>query len=713
MSFETDSSSGASTSEEHVIDVALGDDSTPKQQQQQQHQQQSVTKTLHLRWTNIYKSVEIKDDSAAPQQQQQSASSKVTPNPKKSHKVILDKVTGEARPGEILATMGPSGSGKTSLMNVLSGRAAYQEGTITINGKVLSKAGMKKLMFRVAYVKQQDIFFETLTVRDQLTYTAQLRFPDTNTTKEGRTLKICTEVDRILQLLHLTKVAENPIMMCSGGEKKRVNIGTELLTDPSIILLDEPTSGLDSASAVSLLGILKDLAKNHGKTIITSIHQPNSATFLNTFDKLLMLSDGKVVYFGTPADSLNYLKTKGLQCPEGYNAADHWMDLLVTDASVEDDHLSTKTDANANACYRKSLGSFRAPKIYLQATWDNDAVASQLREASDVQLSITGDTNETNATANARKSIFGRGSISGDTIESESSKYATSWMTQYKILTHRALKKSKSTVFSPINIIKTIATGVVVGIVYLNQTYTESNVFNIYAYFFFTMLHWVMTGMYEALFAFPMERIVVNKERATASYRLSAYFCATTTAEMPVFVAMPFVFVVISYWMSVPTLGFTTFFFVLLIALLSVITGQGMGQMVGAAFDDMEIGQSVATVLVLFLMLLGGFFAQNIPAWLSWVRFISPFAYASNAVLGVIFREPIPCDSSRALGSLCVRTVTSDGVGFGFIDPEDLLDSFNVIGTVLFNIGCLVVACIIPRLIAYYCLRRKKAGERE
>ena len=191
--------------------------------------------------------------------------------------------------------MGPSGSGKTSLMNVLSGRASHQDGTISINGKALDKEGMKRLMSKIAYVKQADIFFEQLTVRQQLTYTAQLRFPD-NIDKKERQEKIRTKVDRIIKLLRLTKAQDSPIMMCSGGEKKRVNIGTELITDPQIIMLDEPTSGLDSASAVSLLNVLKDLA-NQGKTIITSIHQPNSESFLN-FDKLLMLSDGNVVYFG-------------------------------------------------------------------------------------------------------------------------------------------------------------------------------------------------------------------------------------------------------------------------------------------------------------------------------------------------------------------------------------------------------------------------------
>ena len=123
--------------------------------------------------------------------------------------------------------------------------------------------------------------------------------------------------------------------MVSGGERKRVNIGSELLTDPAIILLDEPTSGLDSTSAVALMRILDSLAREEGKTIITSIHQPSSAVFFG-FDKLMLLADGNVVYFGTPKDSLEHVKKLGLECPAGYNAADHHMDLLVVDSAIDE-----------------------------------------------------------------------------------------------------------------------------------------------------------------------------------------------------------------------------------------------------------------------------------------------------------------------------------------------------------------------------------------
>ena len=121
---------------------------------------------------------------------------------------------------------------------------------------------MKKLKKKVAYVKQSDLFFGHLTVRDQLTYTAFLRLPSS-----WPKVKKVAEVDRIIKQLRLNKCSDTPIHQISGGEKKRVNIGSELLTDPAIILLDEPTSGLDSTSAVALMSILHTLARDEGKTI--------------------------------------------------------------------------------------------------------------------------------------------------------------------------------------------------------------------------------------------------------------------------------------------------------------------------------------------------------------------------------------------------------------------------------------------------------------
>jgi ABC-type multidrug transport system ATPase subunit len=122
-----------------------------------------------------------------------------------------------------------------------------------------------------------------------------------------------------------------------GGEKKRGNIGSKPVTDPAILLLDEPTSGLDSTSAVVLMRILHDLVRNEGKTIITSIHHRSLAVFF-AFNALMLLTDGKVEYLGTPNGSLEYVRDMGLECPGEYNAADHHMDLLVVDGAIDDDN---------------------------------------------------------------------------------------------------------------------------------------------------------------------------------------------------------------------------------------------------------------------------------------------------------------------------------------------------------------------------------------
>merc|ERR1711865_840978 len=310
---------------------------------------------------------------------------------------------------------------------------------------------------------------------------------------------------------------------------------------------------------------------------------------------------------------------------------------------------------------------------------------------------------QTDNTGSKRSSIF-------EVDRHGESKYTTTWWTQFYTLTHRALNKSKSTVLSPINLLKTVAIGVVVGLVFLGQTYTENDVFNIYSYFFFTMVFWVMSGMFEALFAFPQERVIILKERARASYRLSAYFMSCTVADLPVFLFMPCIYMVISYWMIVPTLGFTTFIAIIGISFLSVMTGQAMGFLIGAGFDDVQVGQAVATVVVLFLMLLGGFFARNIPFWLSWVGYLSPFKYASNAAMLVIFQNPVPCDGSGALSPLCAVDDTTT-----MVSAHAVLTSpnMNVELSIGVNILLLLVFCIVPRLFTYTILRRKKGGERE
>jgi ABC-type multidrug transport system ATPase subunit len=413
---------------------------------------------------------------------------------------------------------------------------------------------MKRLMSKIAYVKQTDIFFGHLTVRDQLTYTALLRLPS-DLPKQSKH----EEVDRIIKMLRLTKVADSPVMLLSGGEKKRVNISTELLTDPSVLMLDEPTSGLDSTSAVALLQMLHKLAKHHGKTVVTSIHQPSSAVF-RSFDRLLVLAEGNVVYFGTPVGSLTYLRDLDLTCPDGYNAADHWMDLLVVDSAIEEEEENIDNDCDTTEhtngveggtsddsgdkvgmgqCLRyrrKSSIARGSPRTQLICAWDTEAVAEQM------------DMAEKEASDSGKEGP-------ADIVK----KYNTTWWTQFSVLTHRSLKNSRSAIFTTINLIKSAALGIVAGLLWFQLGWSEEYVADRSSYYFFTMSYWVFDSMFGSLMAFPSEREVILKERASASYNLSAYFMAKTLSECPTRLALPFIYMIISYWMGAVNSSFAVF----------------------------------------------------------------------------------------------------------------------------------------------------------
>lgn len=244
------------------------------------------------------------------------------------------------------------------------------------------------------------------------------------------------------------------------------------------------------------------------KTIITSIHQPSSSMF-RSFDKLLMLSDGHVVYFGSPEASLEYLEKRQLPCPPGYNAADHWMDLLVTDSAVDEERLENQQQQEEEGPSETGLrqrgtssrlGTHKAdadkaaappvlPRILLQNAWDNEAVAEQLEAA------VSGGGHADDAS-----SVHSDGRKAASAAEPPggggSGKYVTSWWTQYRVLVHRALKNSRSAIFTPLNLCKSVAIGLVAGLLWFQTSYTESNVFDIRSYYFFTMTYWVFDSMY-------------------------------------------------------------------------------------------------------------------------------------------------------------------------------------------------------------------------
>ena len=179
----------------------------------------------------------------------------------------------------------------------------------------------------MAYVQQEDVMFQTLTVRECFMFAAQLRLPSSVDHQQ--------KVDELIENLRLDKAADTKIggplvKGVSGGERKRTSIGVELITDPSLIFLDEPTTGLDSFTAEIVVEILKNLADS-GRTIISTIHQPNTETFEH-FDQLMLMSKGHIIYMNDASKAVDYFKTIGYECPPQTNPADFFMSMMSIEA---------------------------------------------------------------------------------------------------------------------------------------------------------------------------------------------------------------------------------------------------------------------------------------------------------------------------------------------------------------------------------------------
>ena len=225
-----------------------------------------------------------------------------------------------------MSIIGASGAGKTTLLNYLSGRLISQNlektGQIFVNG--VDRDRVRGFSSYSAYVQQDDILFQTMTVRECLEFAAKLKLKGTMEEKMERVDSIISEL-RLTKCQH-TKIGGPLIKGISGGERKRTSIGVELITDPNLIFLDEPTTGLDSFTATSVMETLKDLAKS-GRTIVQTIHQPNSDIF-EMFDKLMLLAKGKVIYFNNAEFAVDYFSNIGYKCPELSNPADYFMSIM-------------------------------------------------------------------------------------------------------------------------------------------------------------------------------------------------------------------------------------------------------------------------------------------------------------------------------------------------------------------------------------------------
>lgn len=497
------------------------------------------------------------------------------------------------RPG-MNAIMGATGSGKTSLLDVIAGRkdpAGLREGKVLVDGKVVTS----DLRLSSAYVVQDDILMGTLTVRENLLFSANLRLnPHQYSSKEKH-----NRVDAIIQDLGLTDCAHTKIGTeflrgVSGGERKRCSIGMELITSPSLLFLDEPTTGLDSNTANCIISLLHRLSRR-GKTVIFSIHQPRYTIF-RQFDHLTLMHKGEVVYAGAAEQALKYFTDLGYQIEAFDNPADFFMDV-------------TNGEAKSTSEAFHSDGQNLLAPTYRQ---------SQLCQNILLELDCVD------------QSIAAGGKLPDRTVE-----YATSFSYQMRVVCGRTVLNSlRNPQTSYAQLALNIFFAVLVGLIYFQMPLTLPEALqNRGGAFFFLIINMVF-GNLSAVELFINERAIFIHENSSGYYRTSVYFLSKIFADLiPNRIIPIFIFSGIAYYMMGLKPNVEAFMYFALNMSLVSLAGVGLAFLVSASVSSFAMANILIALPFVFMMVFGGYLVNlnAMLSWLSWLKWISIFSYGLNA----------------------------------------------------------------------------------
>uniref|UniRef100_A0A0E0JDG4 ABC transporter domain-containing protein n=1 Tax=Oryza punctata TaxID=4537 RepID=A0A0E0JDG4_ORYPU len=491
---------------------------------------------------------------------------------------LLSNASGEAKPGRLLALMGPSGSGKTTLLNVLADQLTASP-SLHLSG--------------IAYVRQEDLFFSQLTVRETLSLAAELQLPRTLTPerKEGY-------VNDLLFRLGLVNCADSivgdaKVRGISGGEKKRLSLACELIASPSIIFADEPTTGLDAFQAEKVMETLRQLAED-GHTVICSIHQPRGSVY-GKFDDIVLLSEGEVVYMGPAKEEpLLYFASLGLyHCPDHVNPAEFLADLISVDySSAESVQSSQKRIEN-------------------------------LIEEFSNKVAIT----ESNSSlTNPEGSEF-----SPNLIQKSTTKHRRGWWRQFRLLFKRAwMQAFRDGPTNKVRASMSVASAIIFGSVFWRMGKTQTSIQDRMGLLQVTAINTAMAALTKTVGVFPKERAIVDRERAKGSYALGPYLSSKLLAEIPIGAAFPLIFGSILYPMAKLHPTFSRFAKFCGIVTIESFAASAMGLTVGAMAPTTEAAMALGPSLMTVFIVFGGYYVNpdNTPVIFRWIPKVSLIRWA-------------------------------------------------------------------------------------
>ncbi|XP_070612796.1 broad substrate specificity ATP-binding cassette transporter ABCG2-like isoform X2 [Erythrolamprus reginae] len=524
---------------------------------------------------------------------------------KEIKKNILFNISGSMKPG-LNAILGPTGCGKSSLLDILSTRKDPQglSGAILLDGMALPT----HFKCMSGYVVQDDIVMGTLTVRENLMFSAALRLP-LSTTKYEKNQR----VEQILKELDLTRVADSKVGTyftrgVSGGERKRTSIGLELITNPKVLFLDEPTTGLDSSTANAVLLLLKRMSLQ-GKTIIFSIHQPRYSIF-KLFDTLTLLAAGKLLYHGPADNALPYFKSLGFVCEPYNNPADFFLDIINGDSSAVTASKMTihSTVLEATEREQETIAATLALQFakcifYKKLTEELDALSKEQKRQGSMIKGLA---------------------------------YSTPFLHQLKWLSRRTFK---NLIGNPQNSTAQIAIITVMGIItaalFSGVKNDATGIQNRIGALFFLATNQVLNSITTVELFITEKRIFIH-EYISGYYRVSAYFFSKIIADMLPMRTLPgIILTCLNYF----TIGFkpvlASFFIMMFTIVLIAYASSSLALAVATGQNVTSVANLLINICFVIMIVFSGVLVNltTIAPSLLWLEYLSIPRYGLNVQL--------------------------------------------------------------------------------
>ncbi|CEP61749.1 putative ATP-dependent permease ADP1 LALA0_S03e10088g [Lachancea lanzarotensis] len=624
---------------------------------------------------------------------------------------LLNGVSGSVKPGEILALMGGSGAGKTTLLDILAmkDKTGKVTGSVKVNGCELSKQKLSKI---IGFVDQDDYLLPTLTVYETVLNSALLRLP--------RKMSFLTKQKRVYQVLEELRIFDIKDRIIgddfergiSGGEKRRVSIACELVTSPSILFLDEPTSGLDSNNANNVIECLVRLALHYNRTLVLSIHQPRSNIY-NSFDKLILLSQGELVYSGVAREVSDFLRNNGYECPSDYNIADFLIDITFEAKKTYTRILATPDDieSNLHGEHAHDLPAIQDNRkdsaTATQGEWEHyaahrDELRSLLDRSDDDQGLGVLNTKLLHSKFKESQQFAGlmqdieaiKDSSTEDAVEALSSAKPASFEEQLMILCSRSFKNIyRNPKLLLGNYLVTLLLGCFLGLLYYDVENNISGFQNRLGLFFFILTYFGFLT-FTGLTSFSLERLIFLKERSNNYYSPMAYYISKILSDvLPLRVLPPVILALVVY----PTVGLNmvdSAFFKFVGILILFNLGISLEILtVGIFVEDLNNSIVISVLILLASLLFSGLFINtkdisNIA--FRYLKNLSIFYYAYesliiNEVKTLILKETKYGLNIEVPGATILST-------FGFLVKNFLFDVkllivFNMLFLVLGYVG--------------------------